>query len=154
MKKRRRMPTKLHIMQGKEKSRLGSRVKRGQGSTTMRIVMTRRRKMRGGEAAKGRVVKKSSVCQVWPLTQFFSVSFLLKLIDLPGGQINDPLVGETLFSSVPPSNSLVSVSEPRLASRIASGTTEIQGHRQVCRARRRHPRTLSRRTDANLFVHV
>ena len=61
-KRRRRMPTKLHIMQGKEKSRLGSRVKRGQGLTTMRRVM-RRRKMRGREAAKGRVAKKSSVCQ-------------------------------------------------------------------------------------------
>ena len=64
-KKRRQMkrrPTKVHIMQGKEKSRLGSRVKRGQGSTTMRRVMMRR-KMRGREAAKGRVVKKSSVCQ-------------------------------------------------------------------------------------------
>ena len=58
-KRRRRMPTKLHIMQGKEKSRLGSRVKRGQGSTTMRRVK-RRRKMRGIEAAKGRVAKKSS----------------------------------------------------------------------------------------------
>ena len=28
--------------------------------------------------------------QVWPPTQFFSVSFWLKIIDLPGGQINDP----------------------------------------------------------------
>ena len=28
--------------------------------------------------------------KVWPLTQFFSVSFLWKIIDLPGGQINDP----------------------------------------------------------------
>ena len=59
-----------------------------------------------------------------------------------------PLIWETLFSSVPPSNSLVSVSDPRrafwadtapfsgpqLASCIASGTTEIQGHRQVCHA--------------------
>ena len=63
MKRRRRMPTKLLIMQGKEKSRLGSRVKRGQGSTIMRRVMMMRRKMRGREAAKGRVAKKSSVCQ-------------------------------------------------------------------------------------------
>ena len=39
---------------------------------------------------------------------------------------------------------------PRLASCIASGTTEIQGHRQVCRARRGGPRTLSRTTLANL----
>ena len=39
---------------------------------------------------------------------------------------------------------------PRLASCVASGTTEIQGHRQVCRARRGGPRTPSRTTDANL----
>ena len=46
--------------------------------------------------------------QVWTLTQSFSFSFLSKnsLICPPG------LVGETLFSSVPPSNSLVSVSDP------------------------------------------
>ena len=43
----------------------------------------------------------------------FHVSFFLyEIIDMPGGQINDPLVEETLFSSVPPSNSLVSVSDP------------------------------------------
>ena len=58
-----RMPTKLHIMQGKEKSRLGSRVKRGQGSTTMRRAMMMRRRRKVKEAAKGRVAKKSSVCQ-------------------------------------------------------------------------------------------
>ena len=74
------------------------------------------------------------------------------------------LIGETLFSYVPPSNSLVSVSDPqrdfwadmalfsgpRLALRIASGTTEKQGYRQVCRARRGGPRTPSTTTDANL----
>ena len=32
--------------------------------------------------------------QVWPLTQFFSVSFLYKIIDFPGGQINDPSSGK------------------------------------------------------------
>ena len=32
--------------------------------------------------------------KVWPLTQFFSVSFLCKFIDLPGGQINDPSSGK------------------------------------------------------------
>ena len=32
--------------------------------------------------------------QVWPLTQFFSVSFLWKLIYLPGGQINEPSSGK------------------------------------------------------------
>ena len=68
-----------------------------------------------------------------------------------------PLIRETPFSSVPPSSSLVSVSNhrrafwadttpfsgPRLASCIASGTTEIQGHSQVSRARCRGPRTPS-----------
>ena len=31
--------------------------------------------------------------QVWTLSQFFSVSFCKKIIDLPGGQINDPSSG-------------------------------------------------------------
>ena len=39
---------------------------------------------------------------------------------------------------------------PHLASCVASGTTEIQGHRQVCHPRRKGPRTLSKTTDANL----
>ena len=43
----------------------------------------------------------SSYCQVWPLTQFLTVSFL-----------SQKFVGETLFFSVPPSNSLVSISDP------------------------------------------
>ena len=38
---------------------------------------------------------------------------------------------------------------PQLASCVASGTTEIQGHCQVCCARRRGPRTPSTATDAN-----
>ena len=72
--------------------------------------------------------------------------------------------GETLFSSVPPSNSLVSVSDPRRAfgadmapfsgprraSCVAFGTTDIQGDRQVWRARRGGPRTPSTTIDANL----
>ena len=44
-----------------------------------------------------------------------------------------------------------------LASCVASGTTEIQGHCQVCRARRRSPRTPSTTTDTNLdsaFVEI
>ena len=75
-----------------------------------------------------------------------------------------PLGRELLFSFVPPSNSLVSVSDnwrafwadmapykgPWLASCIASRATEIQGHRQVCRGRHEGPRTLSITTDANL----
>ena len=39
---------------------------------------------------------------------------------------------------------------PRLASCVASGTTGVQGHHQVCRARRGGPRTPSTTTDANL----
>ena len=42
------------------------------------------------------------------------------------------------------SQSLVSISD------VASETTEIQGHRQVWRARREGPRTSSTTTDANL----
>ena len=38
--------------------------------------------------------------------------FCKKIIDLPGGQINEPSSGKTLFSVVPPSNSLISVSDP------------------------------------------
>ena len=71
------------------------------------------------------------------------------------------LIRDTLFSSVPPNNSLVSVSDPRRAFRadtapfsgprlVASGTTEKQGHRQVWRARCGGPRTPSTTTDANL----
>ena len=32
--------------------------------------------------------------QVWTLTQFFLFPFCKKIIDLPGGQINDPLLGK------------------------------------------------------------
>ena len=39
---------------------------------------------------------------------------------------------------------------PQLASFVASGTTEIQGQRQVCRARHGGPMTPSTTTDANL----
>ena len=35
-----------------------------------------------------------------------------KIIELPERQINDPLVGEKLFSSIPPSNTLVSLLDP------------------------------------------
>ena len=70
------------------------------------------------------------------------------------------LVEEILFSSVPASNSLVSVSDPwrtfwadmvsfkgpGLTLYIASGTTE----KQVCCTRRGGPRTPSRTTDSNL----
>ena len=49
--------------------------------------------------------------KVWPLTQFFLFPFGEKsLICLEGKSMT--LVGETLFSSVPPSTSLVSISDP------------------------------------------
>ena len=50
--------------------------------------------------------------QVWPLTQFFLFPFGKKIIDLPGGQINDPLIGETLFSVDPSSNFPASMLDP------------------------------------------
>ena len=53
--------------------------------------------------------------QVWPLTQFFLFPFFYKIIDSPGKPINDPSLREIIFSSVPPSNSLVSVSDPQRA---------------------------------------
>ena len=42
---------------------------------------------------------------------------------------------------------------PRLASCVSSRTTEIQGHCQVCCARRRGPRPTSRTTDSNFGVN-
>ena len=38
----------------------------------------------------------------------------------------------------------------RLTSYVAPGTTEIQGHSQLCRGRCEGPKTPSRTTDANL----
>ena len=55
--------------------------------------------------------------QVWPLTQFFSVSFLWKLIDLPGGQISDPSSNTILFRSSP--------QPPRLRLRSLLGLFEL-----------------------------
>ena len=97
------------------------------------------------------------------LLNFFLFPFCKKSLICLEGKSMTPL-RETLFSSVPPSNSLVSISDlqrafwadttpfsgPRLASCVASGTTEIQGRNQVWRARRGGPRTPSTTTDANL----
>ena len=58
-----------------------------------------------GSRTVNRVTKFDAEKQVWPLTQFyFMFPFCTK-----------SLVGERLFSSVPPSNSLVSVSDPSRA---------------------------------------
>ena len=83
---------------------------------------------------------------------------------MPGGQIDDPSSGKDyslpFLPATPssPSRTLEGLFEadtapfkgPRLASCVASGTTEKQGHRQVCRARYGGPRTASRTTDTNL----
>ena len=58
-----------------------------------------------------------------------------KIMDLPVTQSNDPLSGKYFSPPVGPTNSLISVLDPRLTSCIASGTTEIQGHCKVWRAR-------------------
>ena len=112
--------------------------------------------------------RKLGLRQVWTLTQFFFCFLFVKTHWFAWRANQWPLIGETLFSSVPPSNSLVSVSDPRrafwadtvpflgprLASCVASGITELQRHRQVCSARRGGPRTLSTTTDANLDCAV
>ena len=96
---------------------------------------------------------KTKQKQVWPLTHFFLLQ-----------NHCFAFCRETLFSSVPPSNSLVSVSDPwgafwadtasfkghRLALCVPSITTEIRGHCQVCHARWSSPRTPSTTTVANL----
>ena len=53
--------------------------------------------------------------QVWPPTQFFLLPFLVKYHWYAWKAIQWPLFAETLFSAVPPSNSLVSVLVPRRA---------------------------------------
>ena len=91
----------------------------------------------------------------------FCVPFGEKIFYLPGGQT--PRWGNTSLPFLPatpstPSQTFEGLFEltlrpsraPRLASCVASGTTEIQGHCQVCRARRRGPRTPSTTVDANL----
>ena len=76
--------------------------------------------------------------QVCTLSHFFLFPFLYKIIDMPGGQINYPSCGKHFSLSVPPNNSLVSISDhwrpfwlnslpfrgPCLALCIASRTTE------------------------------
>ena len=56
--------------------------------------------------------------QVWTLTQFFSVTFLWKLIDLPGGQINDPSSGKHYSLPFLPAT-------PSSASRTLEGLFEL-----------------------------
>ena len=57
---------------------------------------------------------------------------------------------ETLFSVFPPSYSPPFVSGPWLTSCVASRTSQLQGHRHVCRARWGGPRALLRTKGAYL----
>ena len=52
---------------------------------------------------------RMALVQVWPPTQFFSVPFFRKIIDLPAGQINDSSFGKCSSLLFLPSNSLVHV---------------------------------------------
>ena len=76
--------------------------------------------------------------QVWPLTQFFSVSFLGKLIDPSSGKYYSlpflPATPSSLSGTLEGLFELTRRPSRVLASCVASGTTEIQGHRQVFRA--------------------
>ena len=96
----------------------------------------------------------SSKKQVWPLTEIFSVSFLWKIIDLHGGPNQWPIVGEILFSSIPPSNSLVSISDPWRAfwANTVPSTRLVRCFRNYRESRTPSvvPRTMSSTTDANL----
>ena len=86
--------------------------------------------------------------QVWPLTQFFLFPFSGKhysLQFLPATPSSPSRTLEELFEA-----DQTPFKGPRLASCVASGTSEIQGHRQVCRPRCGGPRTPSTTTDANL----
>ena len=88
--------------------------------------------------------------QVWPSTQFFLFPCCKKSLICLEGKSMTPRRGNILFYSVFPCNSFVSVSDPRLASSVASGTADIQGRRQVWRARRGGPRTALTTADTNL----
>ena len=69
--------------------------------------------MSAGRRGKYSIIKPLIVKQVYAVAtnSFIPACFLKKIIDLPGGQNNDPSLGKTLFSFSPPSNSLVSVSD-------------------------------------------
>ena len=55
----------------------------------------------------------AAIQQVSSLTQFIYCRLFIKIIDLPGGQINDSLSAGILFFFIPPSNSFFqSISKP------------------------------------------
>ena len=97
--------------------------------------------------------------QVWPLTQYFSVSFLWKIINLPGGQINDPLSGKDFslpFLPATPSCLRLGPLKGFLSwhSALQGPSTRLvccfQNYRKKDTIRCGGPRTPSRTTDASL----
>ena len=81
---------------------------------------------------------------------------MVKSIDLPGGQINEPSSGKCFslpFLPATPSSLFLATRRTsvaiNLASCVASKTPEKQGHCQVCRIRHGGPRT-PQETDLNL----
>ena len=55
----------------------------------------------------------AAIQQVSSLTQFIYCRLFIKIIDLPGGQINDSLLAGILFFFIPPSNPFFqSISKP------------------------------------------
>ena len=115
----------------------------------------------GGGRSTGSGLATKSIFST--LSIFSDCLCFLLIISLPGGQINEPSSGRILFSSVPPSNSLVSVSDPQRA--FWADTEPFKGHiprtfallpegdYQVYRTCRRRRTTPSRTTDANLDVY-
>ena len=97
-----------------------------------------------------------------PTLNFFHVYSLRKIIDLPGGQINDPQMVNTLLPSsqqlpllcLGPLKGFFELTlhpstRPQLALCVASGTTKIQGQCQFCSSKR-GPTSLSTTFDTNL----
>ena len=92
--------------------------------------------------------RSQGLCQLTPHFYIHCFLFVKRNIDLPGGQFNDPLLGKHFFlpflAATPSSLSQTleglfraeagPFKGPRLASCVASETTEKQGHRLVCRA--------------------
>ena len=122
----------------------------------------------GGQSVQRRDQQSSSNHQVWPLTQFFLSPFLKKNHWFSFRANFWILIREILFSSIPPSNPLVSISDPwrgcgeygalhvalnRLVdSCVASGTIEKLGHCQVCQARLDVPGHRQKQPTQTAFV--
>ena len=97
-----------------------------------------------------------TVLQVWPLTPIYFCFLFVEIIDLPGGQSNDPLSGKYFYLPFLPATpsslsrtfeGLLELTQRpsrdfNLAMCVVSGTTDNQGHREVCFAGGRGPRTV------------